>query len=194
MGLIPIDHHVLPSADFSTHMEIKVIKRWTHIRDELSVAVPNILASIIKIPPTEPPAASAATFNDLVCSPEDVQKITRLVSVMGENGKVVLLFKYQKELRQIGREIDHVHPLKFITVIMSDPHLKSCIKQVHSDYFKWTNFLDGLGNGLTSQHSQNKISVYLNDFAKGLGLAPESLQKYVEKQDWENMLIFLMNN
>ena len=54
--------------------------------------------------------------------------------------------------------------------------------------------MDGLGNGLTAQAKQGKIAPFLNDFAKEVGAQPESLQGYVESLDWENMILFLMNN
>lgn len=193
MDMLPIDHHIISVRSTSVHLEKKVSKRWAFVRDGLSVAVPNALASIIKIPPTRPPDPSAISYNDLPLSIDDAQKITRLITVMGENGKVALLFKYQKELRQIGREIEHVHPLKFVSVILSNPYLKSCMKEVHKDYFKWTNFMDGLGNGLTSQNKQGRVSIYLNDFANAFGVSLEKLQQFVDKQEWENMLIFLIN-
>jgi hypothetical protein len=192
MGLMPIDHHVPSHINASVHLEMKA--SCIHIaRDSLSTYALEVIASIIKIPPTEPPEPSDTTFDNLACTLEDVQNISRLISVMGENGKVVLLFKYQRELRQIGRKIEHVHPLKFISVVISDPHLRSCMKQIHSDYFKWSNLMDGLGNGLSSQNMQGKVSIFLNDFAKAVNVAPESLQKFVDREDWENMLIFLIN-
>ena len=67
------------------------------------------------------------------------------------------------------------------------------MKEVHKDYFKWTNFMDGLGNGLTSQNKQGRVSIYLNDFANAFGVSLEKLQQFVDKQEWENMLIFLIN-
>jgi hypothetical protein len=190
MDLPPTDAQNISAIRSQTN----IFKKLHVDLDGLSIVIPDTIASIIKIPPTEPAATSELSFGELPCTDEDAGKINRLISVMGENGKVVLLMKYQKELRRIGREIDHVHPLKFIYVIMSDPHLKSSLKKVYSDYFKWTNFMDGLGNGLTSQNKQGKISIYLDDFAKSLGISRESLQNYVDKQEWENLIIFLMNN
>ena len=191
MGLPPIDHHVISTF---VHYEIRISKQSHAVRDGLFIAVPNAIASIIKIPPSQPPAPSDISFNELPLSSEDAQKITRLISVMGENGKVTLLFKFQKELRQIGRDIEHVHPLKLLSVIMSDPYLKKCMQQIHGDYFKWTNFMDGIGNGLTSQDKQGKVKIYLDDFAKAYGVEPGTLQKFADNQEWENMLIYLINN
>jgi hypothetical protein len=156
------------------------------------IHLPSILAKI-DLPPVSISAPPDATFEDLPCSEEDVQKIARLISYMGENGKIKLLLN-QKELRQIGREINHVHPLKFIMVIINDPYLKICLKQIRNDYFKWVNLMDGLGNGLSSSNKQGKVEAYLNDFAAAIHVSPVSLQDFVKNGDWENMIIFLMNN
>jgi hypothetical protein len=193
MCLFAIDLDFTACAASSVHLNIPTAQASSYGFGGLKFVISDTLGSIIKVPPNTPPVSTEVSFQDLLCSPEDAQKITRLISVMGENGKLSLLLKYQKELRQIGRDIDHVHPLKFITVIMSNPYLKTCLKQIRTDYFKWTNFLDGLGNGLSAQHQQGKVSIYLDDFAKAVNVAPESLQKYIQNHDWENMLIYLMN-
>jgi hypothetical protein len=175
------------------HASIKTRTTAPFLKDELSVALPKTIAHIVIPPPTQPPTADVA-YDQLACSDVDKQKITRLISTIAENGKLVLLLKYQRELRQIGREIDHVHPLKFLSTIMSNPTLKADMREIYHDYFKWTNVMDGLGNGLTTQAKQGKVAIYLNEFAKEVGVKPEALQGYVQSQDWENMVVFLMNN
>jgi hypothetical protein len=192
--LVPqIDAPAVTTIIAQIHAEVKSSNPH-FIRDGLSVAVPDAIASIVKLPPPVPPAASDASFAQLPCSEIDRQKITRLITVMGENGKLVLLLKYQRELRQIGREIDHVHPLKFLSTVFSNPSLKGYMREIYKDYFKWTNFMDGLGDGLTAQNKQGKVSPFIADFAKEVGVKPESLQGYVQSQDWENMVVYLMNN
>lgn len=152
------------------------------------------IAKIVTLPPASQTVTEATSFKDLECTAEDAQKIHHLISTMGEHGKLDLLVNYQKELRQIGRDIDHVHPLKFLSVILSDPYLKSCMKKIHSDYFKWSTLIDGLAGKLTINAKQNKLSIFLNDFAKSINISPDSIQGFVEKQKWEDMTIYLINN
>jgi hypothetical protein len=197
MGLMPIDHFVAPQI--SAHVKPKTVCQPAIPIDSISLGWDYTIASIIRIPPNKPPVAGDVSFKDLPCSLEDAKKINRLITVMGENGKLALLMKYQKELRQIGRDIDHVHPLKLVEIIMTqtDPNgtpLKKHLKSIHSDYFKWSNFLDGVGNALSAQFKQGRVSIYLNDFAKAVGVAPESIQNYFQAQEWENLLIYLMHN
>jgi hypothetical protein len=163
-------------------------------QQEESIAVPDESSAIIKIPTTSVPSNENVPYSQLSCSDIDRQKITHLVTTIAENGKLVLLFKYQRELRQIGREIEHVHPLRFLGTILSDPTLKSSLKEISRDYFKWSNFIDGLANGLTLQAKQNRVNIYLNDFAKEIGVKPEVLQGFVNSQEWEKMALFLINN
>lgn len=153
-----------------------------------------VIATMVKIPPMNQPPASILTFAQLPCTPQDEQKIHRLISSMAEHGKMTLLLKYQGELRQIGRDIEYVHPLKFLSIILSDSYLKSCLKKIRGDYFKWTNFMDGLGDGLSSQAEKKAVAIYLNDFAKKVGVAPESIQRFIETRHWEDMVVYLLNN
>jgi len=193
MFAIHLDAPALPSNDSAIQM-IVTIKHRSLVGDTLFSANFDKIASIIKIPPPTQPPAGELSYEQLACSEIDKQKITRLITTMAENGKLALLLKYQRELRQIGREIDHVHPLKFLSTVFSNPTLKVYMKEIYHDYFKWTNFMDGLGNGLTSQAKQGKVGPYINEFAKEVGAQPDALQGYVQSMDWENMVVFLMNN
>lgn len=185
MFIIPVDCPPALAAEYAP---------WKHAElAEISYKVPHV-ASIVKIPPPTQPPASAATFADLPCSQEEVQKINKLISTMAEHGKLTLLVKYQGELRQIGREIEHVHPMKFLSVILSDPYLKSCLSRIKDDYFKWSNFMDGIGNGLSVQDKQGKVSIYLNDFAKACNIPVESIQGFVQSHSWEDMIVYMINH
>ena len=183
--MISID---LPSAPLSAYVAEAVC---------LS-SLPELIAGIIKIPPPDSSsnAPSEMTFGELICTEADRENIAYIISTMAENGKLKLLFSYKSELKQRGAEINHVHPLRLLGVVFSDPYLKECMDRIYDDYFKWDGFLNGEGDGLIQslqRHaSQGRIEVYLNDFAKQVGADPEIVKGYAKSSDWENLVRYLL--
>lgn len=147
-------------------------------------------ASIIKKPPAKP---TETLYKDLVCTDQDRANIYEIISTMAEKGKLGLLFQ-QSHLREIGAQINHVHPLKFLASIFKDPHLKSCMYYVWDDYFKRNGFLDGLAPSLTREAEKGKLHFYLSDFATDVGVSAEGLKPYFDAHDWENMVLFLIQS
>src|SRR3989344_8998374 len=109
-------------------------------------------SSILKKPPVK---AADLTYKDLVCTQQDQAVIYEIISTMADNSKLCLLFK-KSHLEQLGSLIDHVHPLKFLSTIFSDAHLKNCMISVWDDRFKKSGFLNGLAPSLTREASKGK--------------------------------------
>lgn len=112
---------------------------------------------------------------------------------MAENGKLSLLFK-QSQLKEMGAQINHVHPLKFLSSIFADPYLKSCMAYVWDDYFKKNGFLDGLAPSLTREAEKGKLTQYLSEFAAEVGVKEADLRPYFDVKDWENLVLFLIQS
>ena len=110
-------------------------------------------ASIIKFPPKE--TKTETGYKDLVCTEQDKSNIYELITTMAENGKLSLLLK-KSYLEQIGAQINHVHPLKFLAAIFSNPRLKMCMIDIFNDYFKRNGLMDGLAPSLQKEAERGK--------------------------------------
>lgn len=150
----------------------------------------SVSCSIIKKPPVKP---TEMTYTELNCSEQDRNCIYEIISTMGEKGKLSLLFQ-QGHLRELGAQINHVHPLIFLSTIFSDAHLKSCMYYIWDDYFKRNGFLDGLAPSLTREAEKGKLNMYIGDFAKDIGVTPDAIQGYFDTRDWENLVLFLIHS
>ena len=145
-------------------------------------------ASIIKFPPV---GGQKDTYKDLTCTDQDKANIFELITAMAENGKLSLLLK-QSYLKNIGAQINHVHPMKFLGAIFSNPRLKECMVEIFDDYFKRNGFMDGLGPSLTREADKGKIEPYLNDFAAEVKIPADKLRPFFQSRDWEELVRFLM--
>ena len=139
-----------------------------------------------------PPKPVELSWNDLPCSERDRADIYEIVSTVAEKGKVNLLINHQSDLREKGARIEHVHPLKFFSVILSNPQLKHCMNVICDDYFKRTNFVGDLISALKREAERGKTLIYLNEFGSAIGVPPESLRGYFDSKDWENMIYYLI--
>lgn len=148
------------------------------------------MCSILKKPPPKPIELG---YTDLVCTEQDRADIYEIISTVAARGKLSLLFQ-QNHLREKGAQITHVHPLKFLGVIFSDPYLKNCMSYIWDDYFKRTNFIADLSGALSREADRGKLHPYLGDFAKEVGISPEAIKGYIDTRDWGNLLLFLIQS
>lgn len=148
------------------------------------------MASIIKKPPAK---AGEVAYKDLVCTDEQKACIYEIISAMGENGKLGLLFK-QNHLKALGDRISDVHPMKFLETIFANPYLKTCMMTIWNDYFKRNGFMEGLAPSLTREMEKNNLMQHINEFGTTLGIPGEHMKAYFEKSDWENLVLFLIQS
>ena len=152
----------------------------------------TILGGLIKVKPekNEP-------FQNLRLTNEDVENITFIIISLGEQGKLSLLVN-KTELQRRGELIQGVHPLKFLTVVFKDRHLKKfCMPEILNDYYKKKNFLDGLGSNMTKEAQKGKIQKYMPDFLNEINLNSQhmnNLLKFVEARNWEEFVRYIINN
>ena len=146
------------------------------------------LAVVIKIPPSKP---QDETYSELVCTEQDHANIIELIKTMAENGKISLLFR-QTHLRYIGAQINHVHPLKFLSTVFCNSELKLCMKDIFEDYFKRTGFMDGLGASLTREMEKGKLEQYIGEFAKDVNVHKDEIRPYFQSGDWEALVRYLI--
>jgi len=165
------------------------MKWWSLFFVVACLALP-ISGSIIKKPPTK---STETPYKDLVCTDEDRANVYEIISTMSENGKLSLLFK-QSHLKEVGSRINHLHPLKFLSAIFTDPHLKSCMYYIWNDYFKKGGFLDGLGPSLTREAERGKLEQYLDDFSAEVGVKGENIRPYFNSHDWEGLVLYLIQS
>ncbi|MBU6384294.1 MAG: hypothetical protein KGQ49_04185 [Verrucomicrobia bacterium] len=148
------------------------------------------VCDIIKKPPPKP---VHLTWNELACSEQDRMDIYEIVSTVAEKNKLSLLFQ-QNYLREKGAQVNHVHPLKFLGVIFSNPHLKTCMFYIWDDYFKRTSFMADLAPALTREADKDKLQPYLQSFCKEVGAASESVKGFFESRDWDGFVLYLIHS
>jgi hypothetical protein len=172
------------------HLEAKDLKALPFVCDGISMCMPDAIAAIIKVPSPIQPAPGNVQFENL-CNLDDIRIINEIISTIATKNKAYLLW-HESQLRKLGDEVQHVHPLKFLSVILADVYLKSCLEKFRHDYFKWHGFYGDLQKALNAHSDLGTVQTYFNDFAKSVGVAPESIRKYADKREWVDMIDYII--
>ncbi len=132
-------------------------------------------------------------FHQLEISQTDKKLISYIISSMAEKNMFQLGLQ-KKSLEKRGKQIEHVHPLKFLSFLFSQPHLRQAMQEIRTNYFKWNGFMDGLSKKLDSEANAQDLLPYVEGFATSLNVDSRRVAYYLEKKDWEALVVFLMNN
>lgn len=159
--------------------------------EEMNSPLGFALASIIKFPP--PGNQDDKPYSELICSEQDVAFIFELITLIADNNKFTLLLK-RGHLKQLGAQINHLHPLKFLAAIFKNPRLRSCMNEIENDFFKWSGFMEGLAPNLTKEADKGKLEQYLQDFCTDLKVPTDHIKKYFQNRNWEAMVRYLVNH
>ena len=158
--------------------------------EDLSLLVQRPTVTLAESPEKEEKLNS---YEALPITFEEKQKIAKILITMAENNIFQLLFE-KKHLERLGFEINHVHPIRFIGTVFSDPRLAHCMRRIKRSGFKWDGFMDGFSQRFREEIKANNINAYVPGLAESLNVKPEEIQAYVNNNDLEGLIIFLMGN
>ena len=111
------------------------------------------------------------------------------------NRSLVHLLANRGEFEAAGDRVDHVHPLKFLTVIFTDEELKVCIRNMRGRGWVWSNFAAGLTDSLATESNIDNLRVdQIYDFASTVEIDPSMIQPSLEQKRWEEFINLLIEH
>jgi hypothetical protein len=130
--------------------------------------------------PTEP-------FYQLPLTDKEKRFIKIIVMTMAEKNIFQLALE-RRTLEKKGRKVHHVHPLRFVGFILSDPDLKEGLRTIKKSVFKWDAFVDGFGKRMKEEYGNGNLYQHVPGFAQLVGGNTESICQFLDKKDWEGLL------
>ncbi len=117
---------------------------------------------------------------------EDKAEISFIIDTLSSHS-VLGLWGYEKKLKEAGAKVEDVHPLRHLGYVFSMPELASKTKKIAS--FPWKRYVKGFEKPLNLAVKQGKMGPdVIDDFAKKVGMSPETVQGYVDKGDWSGLI------
>ena len=83
--------------------------------------------------------------------------------------------------------------MRFLGTVFSDPRLVHCMYQIRNSGFKWDGFIDGFAERFMQEVRAENINKHIPGFAKSLNVKSEDIQSYVNKNDFEGLVLYLMH-
>ncbi len=158
-----------------------------------------LLAVIVTIPGriqvshAEEIMESKGSFFSLPLEEWEQKAIRNIICTMAEKNLLQLGLE-KKTLKKKGKKINHVHPLRFVDYIFSDPHLKKCMQQIKKSSFKWNGFVRGFSGRMMEEAVKDNLRPYIPEFSEHLAVNQENLKIYIDNKDWEGLLKYLLTN
>lgn len=142
------------------------------------------------LPPPDQPIVSdddVKDFLQLHLHDWEKQVIADLIMAIAEKNVFQLLLD-KKDMDRKGKKINHVHPLRFIGYICSDPKLKKCIRSFRKNPFKWDHFMTGFAGRMREEAEKKNMLHFIADFAVYLNADPEDLFPFILQADYEGFV------
>lgn len=130
-------------------------------------------------------------YSLLAISDTEAEIIWKIIDTMANHNVIKLALK-KKDMEKKGRKINHVHPLRFLGTIFSNPYLRECMREVRDSYFKWEGFLGGVKGRMEEEYSQNNLLLYVQGFSQSVKANPDQVRMYLQKKDWEGLCKYLV--
>jgi hypothetical protein len=100
----------------------------------------------------------------------------------------------KSSLKKVGDRIDHLHPLRFLTIIFTDEELKADIRVIRTRSWVWDTFFEGLADSLQEESKNNNIlPEYIEDFSKNVGIDPNLITPSIQARKWKELVNILID-
>ena len=131
------------------------------------------------------------TYFLLSASNEEIFLIGNVIDTVANTSKLGLLAE-KSEMDKKKAKINHVHPLRFLGIIFSNPHLKLCMGKIQNDFFKWRIFVGELSARLEEEVAEDNISPYIAGFCQVAQAHPDQVRALIQRKNWEGLLKYLI--
>jgi hypothetical protein len=128
---------------------------------------------------------------DAALTASEKKKIAHTIETLG-NSSLVSIARAKSTLQKEGDEIEHVHPLKFLSYIFSEEKLKAALHNIRGRSWVWGKFFKGLKEGLEDEYKNNNLLPYIADFSRQIKIDPKKILPLAEKQRWKDFVEMLL--
>lgn len=133
------------------------------------------------------------SYVKLTLSEEEGSLIYSIIETLADKNVLSLAFE-KRNLESKGKQIDHVHPLRFIGHICSSATLNADLRIIEKSVFKWHGFMGGFTRRMIQEDARNNIFAYLPSFAEEMGVNQERVAAFCQDKDWEGLAKYLCHH
>ncbi|MCI0381684.1 MAG: hypothetical protein L0207_01335 [Chlamydiae bacterium] len=138
-----------------------------------------------------------ALYYELEVSQEKKKLINQLLNTMAKNNVFKLLFE-KKRLKEIGKKILDVHPVRFLSIIFTDNRLIECLVKIRENSFKWEGFtkgdkdIPGLFIRMEREADRDNLTRYIPGFSEEVQVDNQKIISYIQNRKFEGLIKYLL--
>lgn len=131
-------------------------------------------------------------FIQLPISDEEQRTIRWVIQTVAENNPVVLGARYYSDLEDKRKKLLHIHPLRSLAAMASDPYTRSCLGDIMESYFKRSNFIGEMSKRLSQEASRGNLNAYVPGFCLALKINPDQVRHYIHHKKWQDLVKYVI--
>lgn len=117
---------------------------------------------------------------------QDEENIRYIINTLANSSYFGLLSK-QGSLERAGKAVDHVHPMRFVAFIFSDPQLRNNVRRISG--IPWGRFVNDMGNSLSKASQSGAIDEnVIDNFASTVQVDKNWVDGMVRAQNWQGLM------
>ncbi|MBS0615284.1 MAG: hypothetical protein JSR58_01875 [Verrucomicrobia bacterium] len=133
-----------------------------------------------------------APYNAIPVTEAEEKLVWELIDKLGNKSIVGLTFA-AFEMNRLGDKVRHIHPLRFLGYIFSDPYLKKCMKKAFEKTLVRNEFVKGLSEKFHKEFAQDNVYQLVPGFCKKTGADPDEVNSFIQAYQWQSLVEYLIN-
>jgi hypothetical protein len=122
---------------------------------------------------------------------EEQNALRSLIQEVAEKGYLELM-RDQSQIEKRGDKLRHIHPLRSLAAMFTDPYTKKCIAEIMDALFKRPPFVKDYSRRLNQEADKDNLLPYIQGFAVAVKANPEQVRIYVASRQWEALVKYLL--
>lgn len=107
---------------------------------------------------------------------------------------LVKITKSKSSLKKAGKRIDHIHPLKFLTCVLTDNQMKASFQAMQDRSWVWGEFFSGLKDSLEEEASRGNMKIeFIRDFSLQVSVSEDLIYPSISQKKWKQFISILIN-
>ncbi len=130
-------------------------------------------------------------FSQLPITNEEQKMIRGVLQTVAETNPIKLGFM-ASELEKKSEELLHIHPLRSMATLLTDPYTKQCLAEVADSFFKWRSFINKYTKRLHQEAERGNLLMHIPGFCIAVKANPEIVRAYIHNKEYEKLVKYLI--
>ncbi|HEY5235387.1 MAG TPA: hypothetical protein VIJ14_04340 [Rhabdochlamydiaceae bacterium] len=145
------------------------------------------------------PPQEQKSYQQLTLTDGQAKVISQMIQIIGDLW-LGQLYAKEAELLQMAKQIEHVHPLKFLDTVLNNSVHKIAIISIEDSMIKWRGFLHGKGDSpgfiarCKREDDGKNFEPYITDFCRVVKADLKKVRALYAAKKWEEFIRFLIIN